>query len=174
MRIINCEQRYDYVNEEIESLPKMRIGKFIIIEENEPEMDISTELALTTLDACIKLQRLNKTLARLKIDNNIDQQILFEVLQSIVEGTKLTELQKERYFVFIDLMDEHYEMFYYLNGFGKDDMTEFRPDIDIELFVLDKMEWSNTGKQDEYMDLRYEYTDGEMNFKTLVERVNLL
>lgn len=174
MRIINCEQRYDYVNKEIESLPKNRFGKFIIIKENEPLMSINTELALTTLDACIRLQRLNKTLARLDVDNNIDQQILYEVLQSIIEGTKLTELQKERYFVFVDLMDEYYEMFHFLNDFGRNDMTEFRPDIDIELFVLDKMEWSNTGKQDEYMDLRYEYTDGEMNFKTLVERVNLL
>ncbi len=172
MRIINCEKTSTPTfNEWVERVKECRHGHFIVADGGEAELDINLDLSLDVLDACFCLQRLTKTLEMLEVKNELDQGILFEILQLVITATTPDIVQVERYFALVKEVEDFYDKLCFLNDYNPDSKMEFRPSPDIDLFVLGMAEWISTEKQDDYMEARYEFTSGEIDLPGLITRV---
>ena len=93
------------------------------------------------------------------------------MLQKIITSTIPDSEQVKRYFALVKEVEGFYDKLRLLNDFNAVSSMEFRPSLDIDLFVLGVPDWINTTKIDDYMEARHEFTSGEIDLPGLIARV---
>ena len=149
-----------------------RDAKYYIIEDDfEDDLNIDTGVVLDIVSATISLQRLNRTLKNLKIDNNLNQDILFEVLTSVLRGDYATIDQLQRYFILVADVEAYADKFTYLDASSP---IEFSYNIDF--YLLGKQHWLTDSQRfaekiDNLFALRYAYISKQVDFSEFFETV---
>ena len=147
---------------------------FIVIEQDKSDDNLTLDLdvALNLINATTVLQKINKTLENLKIPNNLDQDILFEVLTSVLRGDFPAVEQVQRYFILVAGIELYADKFSYINA---DSPLVF--DFSIDLFLLGQSHLLSDSaiyaeKLDTFFNLRYSLISKDIQFGEFMNKVN--
>ena len=149
-------------------------SSFIVIEQDESDdnLNLDLDVALNLINATTVLQKINKTLLNLKLPNILDQNILVEVLTSVLRADFPTLEQVQRYFTLVADIEAYADKFSYINA-----NTPLFFDYSIDLFLLgqrdlltDSIIYAN--KLDDFFNLRYSLISKEIQFNEFMNRVN--
>jgi len=147
---------------------------FIVIEQDESDDNLNLDLniALSLINATAVLQKVNRTLANLKLPNNLDQDILFEVITSVLRGDFPTVEQVQRYFALVTDIETYADKFSYINA-----NTPLFFDYSIDLFLLGQSDLLTDSaiyaeKLDTFFNLRYSLLSKEIKFSEFLNKVN--
>ncbi len=153
---------------------------FLIVEPNfEDALNVDTDIVLNVVSAITNLDRLNRTLSNLNVDNDLDQEILFEVFRACIRGDNLSHEHTKQYFEFVAKIDRYYDKFAYITDESDSSKIDFRPHYSIDFHLLGRKVWlDNTDRYaqniDDFFNLRFSYISNEIDFSELVKRLDEL
>ena len=147
---------------------------FIVIEQDESDdnLNLDLDVALNLVIATTVLQKVNRTLKNLKIDNSLDQSILLEVLASVLRGDFPTVEQVQRYFILVADIEAYADKFSYINA-----DTPLVFDYSIDFYLLGQSDLLTDSaiyaeKLDTFFNLRYSLISKEIQFSEFMNKVN--
>lgn len=148
-------------------------SSFIVIEQDESDdnLDLDLDVALNLINATTVLQKVNRTLANLKLPNNLDQDILFEVLTSVLRGDFSTVEQVQRYFTLVADIEAYADKFSCINA-----DTPLVFDYSIDLYLLGQSDLLTdsaiyANKLDDFFNLRYSLISKDIQFSEFLSKV---
>ena len=149
-------------------------SSFLVIEQDESDanLDLDLDVALNLINATTVLKKVNRTLANLKLPNNLDQSILFEVLTSVLRADFPTLEQVQRYFALVADIEAYADKFSCINA-----DTPLFFDYSIDFYLLGQSDLLTDSiiyaeKLDTFFSLRYSLISKDIQFSEFLSKVN--
>lgn len=176
MKILDFRSEKNIHEDRIEDYIYTLYDKSFIVIENDlsdDNLDINLDIALSLINATTILQKINRTLANLELPNEMDQNILFEVLTSVLRADNVTVEQLKRYFKLIADVEAYADKFNYLNA---DNPIEINYDVDLYLVGMQHLLQSEryADKLENFFNLRYLLISNEIDYSEFMKSLREL
>lgn len=166
MRIYTVEKDHEEFEQMTKKFKEEKFPyKYALIDTEDFDREgANLHVSLSILDAIEKNVRLSKAKKAMCIDDPLNLDVLFRIMQVASAGGVVCNDDIDEYFKVIKHLHHYEAAFYCVNE------VDITPSYDLDLFVLNLKD--KKGAEEEYGSLLYAFTEDQIGYKEFRERCN--